>query len=110
MTQRASCPKSSFPTRLATTPSSPRTLLMYAKFAGAPPRTFPDGRRSHKTSPRPIITAGFIITYPDAARTTTICVLLKKPRRKISEVLAPDCPHVGSGTFDPHVIDTGFLQ
>jgi hypothetical protein len=34
---------------------------MYAKFAGAPPNTFPDGKMSHNTSPNPIMSAGFVI-------------------------------------------------
>ena len=36
-------------------------VVMYAKFVGAPPNTLPVGRISHKTSPNPIMTAGFIV-------------------------------------------------
>ena len=46
-------PNASLPTRLATTPRSPSRLVMYAKFAGAPPSSFPFGKMSQRSSPRP---------------------------------------------------------
>src|SRR6185436_5852327 len=54
-------PSASFPTRLATRPSSPSKLVMYAKFAGAPPSCLPSGSISQRSSPSPTTVNRFIV-------------------------------------------------
>ena len=97
------------PIRLATIPSSPSTFVMYAKLAGAPPSTLPEGNIFHNTSPNPIMSAGFVITlYQSRCALSRPGASLKQPRRKIGRVLLPHCPNVGTRTLDPHVFDPTF--
>src|SRR5580704_14775605 len=56
----AASPRSSQPTRLATMPSSPSRLVMYAKLAGAPPSWRPSGKISQSNSPRPTVVNFFM--------------------------------------------------
>src|SRR5580700_432385 len=56
----AASPRSSLPTRLATIPSSPSRLVMYAKFAGAPPSWRPSGNLSQSNSPNPTVVNFFM--------------------------------------------------
>ena len=51
---------------------------MYAKLAGAPPSTLPEGRMSHNTSPNPTMSAGFVITlYKSSCALSRSGALLK---------------------------------